>query len=310
MNRRNFLSLTAASIAAMTLKASGQDAAPEPQVGVSSCLASAEEELFSCRLFGEDHPICRFDDACTAMSFLKFSQDPDDYKWVKAGMRPLCEPRKHAGWYARAYAFLPEKPTKYPRRWRETNLEECRPTMLNYNYHLDLRERWRCHVVVPWVEVLGKSPREVNLAKQKMLVDLLDASTSARFGSGDGEHWWKVEVFRDHVAGADHRLKSMGFPNIRQILMPCRKLSPLGAISTSSKAVDMLVEALEVIHICSNSPAAVMGCEACPENTMFITAGAEQLGSFEQCSYVVDGKYISHVNMAILNDYAVTKIKF
>lgn len=166
------------------------------------------------------------------------------------------------------------------------------------------------HFIVPWVEVWENSAREVNLAKQKMLVDLLDASTTARFGSGDGEPWWKVEVFRYHVAGADHHLKGKGFPNIRQILMPCRKLSPLGAISTSAKAVDILLEALEVIHLNSNSPVAVMGCEACPENTMYITADREHLGAFEQCSYIHDGKYISHVNMAILNDYAVTKIKF
>jgi len=287
MNRRSFLSLSAAATAAAALP-------------VSSLFAGEEKK---------PQRLAQFDDACTARTFLNYYQDPDDYKWVEAGMRPPCEPRKHVGWYARAYSFLPAMPKKYPR------LEECQPTILDYEYKIegDIHNMpiMRCHVVVPWVEVWGNSAREVNLAKQKMLVDLLEHAATASFSRhGDGEPWWKTEVFRDHVHSADHRLKNMGFPNVRQILMPCRKLSPLGAISTSSRAVDMLVEALEVIHLDSNSPVGVMGCESCPENVMFLTAGSKHLGSFEQCSYVHGGHYISHVNMAVLNDYAVTKITF
>jgi len=281
MNRRSFLSLTAAATAAATLP-------------ISSLLSGEEKKPWK---------LAQFDDTCTAMHFLKFSQDPDDYKWVARGMRPLCDPRKRAGWYAKAYsivrgyAFLPAKPKKYPR------LEECQPTMLqDYEYQLD-DDKWSGQIVVPWVEVWGNSAREVDLAKQKMLVDLLEHAATASFSRhGDGEPWWKTEVFRDHVHNADHRLRGMGFPNQRQILV---KGGP-----KRTKATDLIIEALEVIQMNSDSPVLVMGCSACPENVMYITAGREHLGAFEQCSYIHRGRFISHVNMAILNDYAVTKIKF
>ena len=129
-----------------------------------------------------------------------------------------------------------------------------------------------------------------------MLVDLLDKSHTASFGSDSN-----MEAFRYHVACADDRLKKMGFQNQRQILVN----SP-----GDGDNCDMIVEALDVIHRGSDSSTAVMGCEACPKGTMFVTAGNEWLGAFEQCSYMVDGKFISHVVMVILHDMAVNKITF
>ena len=266
MNRRSFLSLTAAATAAATLP-------------ISSLLSGEEKKPQ-----GRE----QFDDTCTAMYFLKLTQTPNSYKWIH-----------RADWRA------------VPRSVLHSIIDQraCVYSFESRNKDLQLLQHTNSHVIIPWVEVWDNTQREVNLTKEKMLITLLEVAATCRFSYGSpivmGEDPFvsvsQVECFRHHAACADQRLKDFGFPNQRQILVN----SPGG-----EKNCDMIIEALDVIHNTSDSSTVIMGCEACPPDTMFFTAGKEHVGAFEQGSYIQDGRFISHVNMAILNDYAVTKIKF
>jgi hypothetical protein len=306
MNRRSFLSLTAASLAAMSLKVSGHEASSEPTVGVSSCLAA--------NMLFEPSSTCYAVDPRAIPYTILLNDEGRFWKNVEkqVGVRsdwggfPTA---KLIFWRGELPGFA-GFPVPVHERYQSgilLNHETCRELSDPRNpkhvrkairpkpFTLDeFRKNQYPHVMLNWITPPNNSKDELDI----MLVTLLDlASHTSEQHMPPSPVWGTRKQSQSLVSrmhDADYYLSfRKGYPRDRQLLTHPDNLQAF---------VDARLRQLELTGPTSRPTNWVYASKACPKNVAYLTAPKEWLGPFQQNQ---NGQII----MAVLNDTAVTKIE-
>jgi len=337
MNRRDFLSLTAASLAAMSLKAN--EVSSEPTQGNEPLLASSMlfEPSFMSTSYLVDpraipHTILLNDES-------PFWKNTEKYFGVKSDWGGFPIPK---------LIFWRGDNIPADKRYQSVyyvNDENCRemsnPRIPPKDSHIrkvikpkpytikDLRENNYTHVMLDWITPPNKANDELDV----MLVTLLDLASHTSEQHMPAPVWGTRKQSQSLVSrmhDADYYLYRKGYPTSRQLLThPSNIKKVVDTFLRCQEVNDKLNQAFAEYamkpHLAGgiwivpqgpevagrvekykverkNAQTYAYTSKACPKNVAYLTASKEWLGPFQQSE---NGQII----MAVLNDTAVTKIE-